>query len=78
MSDSVSGGVQDRQEARPRGWRVVFSMRPIRCNTRFAQRRPASRRCAEVIRAQPITAALVVFALGILIRSSGVPDSSRH
>jgi hypothetical protein len=82
MSDSVSGGVQDSIEGAAQ--RVAGSMHAAADTVAQAacQAHNGVGEVRSVIRAQPITAALVVFALGYLFGRMGamIPSHpwSRH
>ena len=78
MSDSMSGGIQDSigaaaQHVAGGVHRVADNAQRVACRTH-----DGVGEVREVIRAQPITAALVVFALGYLFGRLGslIPSSA--
>jgi hypothetical protein len=79
MSDSISGGVQDSIEGAAQ--RVAGSMHAAADTVAQAacQAHNGVGEVRSVIRAQPITAALVVFALGYLFGRMGalIPSAPR-
>jgi hypothetical protein len=78
MSDSVGGGVQDSTGGAAQ--RVAGGVQHAADNVQHAVCTAQSgvTEVREVIRAQPITAALVVFALGYLFGRLGSLIPSRH